>query len=281
MNVSRLHVSDERGQMNSPTHSGKAASRQAQRHRQLTEAVMRTGAVAIDELARMFDVSVMTIHRDLDQLEAQHVLRKTRGVATALPSSTVESNDAYRRGQQREEKQDLAEAALSFIQPGHTVMLDDSTTLLPLLDKLGAKAPLTVASNSLSVINCLVDVENIELVQVGGEYRSWCNAFMGQMTVDAIAALHADVLIMSTSAVTGSACFHQRQDTVAVKRALMDAAALSVLLVDHTKFDRRALFRLCALTDFDHVVVDSRTPRRVIDSLRQLHGSVTVAPRTH
>lgn len=267
--------------MNSPGQNGKAESRQAQRHRLLTEAVVTAGAITIEELAKTFDVSVMTIHRDLDQLEAQGVLRKSRGTATALPSSTVEANDAYRRGQQRNEKRDLAYAALEFIEPGQTVMLDDSTTLLPLLEILDAKAPLTVASNSLAVINGLLNSEDIELVQVGGEYRSWCNAFMGQMTIDAIAALRADVLIMSTSAVTGSACFHQRQDTVSVKRALMEAAAARVLVVDHTKFERRALFRLCALSDFDHVVVDSGTPAATVDSLRQQHSSVTVAPRTY
>jgi DeoR/GlpR family transcriptional regulator of sugar metabolism len=125
--------------MNSPSQNGKATSRQEERHRLITDAVMAAGSVAIEDLARMFDVSVMTIHRDLDRLETQNVLRKSRGVATALPSSTVESNDAYRRAQQREEKFDLAAAALEFIQPGQTVMLDDSTTVLPLLDMLGAK----------------------------------------------------------------------------------------------------------------------------------------------
>ncbi|WP_199256303.1 DeoR/GlpR family DNA-binding transcription regulator [Mycolicibacterium mengxianglii] len=271
--------------MSSPSQNGKAASakavsRQEERHRLVTEAVMAAGSVAIDDLARMFDVSVMTIHRDLDRLEAQNVLRKARGVATALPSSTVESNDAYRRAQQRDEKRDLAAAALAFIQPGQTVMLDDSTTVLPLLDMLATKAPLTVASNSLSVINGLVDAEEIELVGVGGEFRAWCNAFMGQMTLDAIAALHADVLLMSTSAVTGAACYHQNQDTISIKRALIAAAESSVLLVDHTKFERRALFRLCALADFDHVVVDAGTPSATVDALRQHHGSVTVAPHS-
>jgi DeoR/GlpR family transcriptional regulator of sugar metabolism len=263
--------------MNSPNQNGKAAARQEERHRLITEAVMATGSVAIEDLSRMFDVSVMTIHRDLDRLEAQNVLRKSRGVATALPSSTVESNDAYRRNQQRDEKRGLAAAAMEFIQPGHTVMLDDSTTVLPLLDLLPGKAPLTVASNSLSVINGLVGSEEIELVQLGGEFRAWCNAFMGQMTLDAITALRADVLIMSTSAVTGGACYHQRQDTISIKRALINAAETSVLLVDHTKFERRALFKLCALADFAHIVVDSETPDAAVDALRQQHGSVIIA----
>jgi DeoR/GlpR family transcriptional regulator of sugar metabolism len=263
--------------MDSLGQNGKAASRQAQRHRLLTEAVMAAGTMTIEDLAKTLNVSVMTVHRDLDQLEAQNVLRKSRGAATALPSSTVESNDAYRRAQQRSEKVELTAAALEFIQPGQTVMLDDSTTLLPLLDHLGTRAPLTVVSNSLSVTNSLVDVEDIQLVLIGGEYRSWCNAFMGQMAVDAISTLHADVLVMSTSAVIGDACYHQQQDTVSIKRAMMGAASSRVLLVDHTKFARRAMFRLCGLDEFDHVVVDSKTPDEVVASIRARNIDVTVA----
>jgi DeoR/GlpR family transcriptional regulator of sugar metabolism len=261
--------------------AGKAASRQARRHRLLTDAVMAAGTVTIEDLARTLNVSVMTVHRDLDQLEAQNVLRKSRGAATALPSSTVESNDAYRRSQQRSEKAELAAAATAFVQPGQTVMLDDSTTLLPLLDQLGAKAPLTVVSNSLSVTNALVDVEDVQLVLVGGEYHSWCNAFMGQMASDAISALYVDVLIMSTSAVIGGACYHQQQDTVSIKRSMMSVASSKVLLVDHTKFERRAMFRLCPLDQFDHVVVDSKTPADVVDDIRKRDIDVTVAPRIH
>jgi DeoR/GlpR family transcriptional regulator of sugar metabolism len=259
--------------------AGKVASRQAQRHRLLTEAVMAAGTVTIEDLARTLNVSVMTVHRDLDQLEAQNVLRKSRGAATALPSSTVESNDAYRRSQQRSEKVELASAGMTFVQPGQTVMFDDSTTLLPLLDQLGTKAPLTVVSNSLSVTNTLVDAEDIQLLLVGGEYQSWCNAFMGQMAIDAIAALYVDVLIMSTSAVIDGACYHQQQDTVAIKRSMMSVSSSKVLLVDHTKFERRAIFRLCPLDEFDHVVVDSRTPADVVDEIRKHDVNVMIAPR--
>ena len=253
------------------------ATRQAQRHRLLTDAVVAAGTVSIEDLARTLDVSVMTVHRDLDQLESQNVLRKSRGVATALPSSTVESNDAYRRSQQRSEKAELASAAMTFVQSGQTIMLDDSTTLLPLLDQLATKAPLTVVSNSLSVTNGLADAKGVHLVLVGGEYRPWCRAFMGQMANDAIAALHVDVLIMSTSAVIGAACYHQQQDTVSIKRSMMDVASTTVLLVDHTKFQRRAMFRLCGLGEFDHVVVDSKTPPEVVDDMRGRGVDVTVA----
>src|SRR6266568_1201382 len=51
--------------------------RQRSRQRQIAETVIAEGTVRIEELAEQFGVSVMTVHRDLDELEAQGVLRKS------------------------------------------------------------------------------------------------------------------------------------------------------------------------------------------------------------
>ena len=100
-------------------------------------AVLTQPFVAVKDLARMFDVSVMTIHRDLDELEVQGILRKVRGGATPQPSSIFESNARYRVTVARAEKQALAKFALTLIEPGHAVVVDDSTTGLTLAHTSG------------------------------------------------------------------------------------------------------------------------------------------------
>ena len=63
----------------------------------IAETVMSAGSVRIEELAESFGVSLMTVHRDLDKLAAQGLLRKTRGMATALASTLAESSTEYRK----------------------------------------------------------------------------------------------------------------------------------------------------------------------------------------
>ncbi len=110
--------------------------------------VMAEGAVRIEELADRFGISLMTVHRDLDELEGRGLLRKSRGVATALSTALVESSDVYRSGRQLAEKEAIAVAALEFIEPGQAIMLDDSTTALHLVPHLHTKKPLTVITNT-------------------------------------------------------------------------------------------------------------------------------------
>lgn len=240
--------------------------------------VTAEGTLKIADISGHFGVSAMTIRRDLEVLEAQNVLHRTRGHATALASSLFEASTFFRQTQSIESKSSLARAALELINPGSTVMLDDSTTGVYLARLLHQRAQLTVVTNFLSVANELLKEPGITLNILGGQYHRWCNATLGGTTVDAIRKLRVDTLIMSTSAIIDQTCFHHAQETHLVKRAMFESAAQRVLYVDHTKFERRALIGFVPLTDFDAVIVDNLTPAEHIDYLRAHGTRVIVCP---
>lgn len=254
------------------------ASRQQARQLAISEAVMEEGSVRIEALAERFNISLMTVHRDLDDLEDRGLLRKSRGVATATSTSLVESSDVYRSGQQLAEKQAIALAALDFIEPGQAIILDDSTTTLHLLPHLSGKTPLTIITNTLTIMNELRNTRGTTMIGLGGDYYNWCSSFMGRMTVREIAELRADVFFMSTSAIVDDVCFHQTLETVDVKRAMFESASQRVLLVDGTKFEKRALHAMLPLGAFDAVIVDSSTAPEHVERLRDNGSTVVVAP---
>lgn len=263
--------------MTSSTEPDTRSSRKRARQQAITEAVITEGTVRIEQLVERFDTSLMTVHRDLDELEKRGLLRKSRGVATATATSLMESSELYRSSRQEAEKEALAHRALEFVEPGQAIFLDDSTTVLRMATQLGTKAPLTVITNSLTLVNELTDVRDLTLLALGGEYYNWCNAFMGAVTTEAIGHLRADVTIMSTAAVTDDVAFHQASVTADTKRAMFAAAQQRILLVDHTKFQRRALHAIVPLADFDVVVVDARTPKALVTRLRGEGINVDVA----
>ena len=73
-------------------------------------------------------------------------------------------------------------------------------------------------------------------------------------------------MFCSVSAVSPTHAFHQEQEIVLVKQAMLRSARTKVLLVDHGKLQRTALHRLAPLTDFDVVIVDEKTPADLIQS---------------
>ena len=258
----------------------KRLPRRRERQEEIAMAVMAEGAVRIEQLSERYNISLMTVHRDLDELESRGLLRKSRGVATALSSTLVESSDVYRASQQLSEKKALAEAAMQFIEPGQSVFLDDSTTVLAMSNLLPSKAPLTIITNVLTLMNQLHGVRGITLIGLGGNYYKWCSAFMGRITNEAIGKMRGDLFIMSTAAITDDTCFHQTLETVDTKRAMFESSAKRILLVDHTKFEKRALHALLQLTAYDVVIVDSKTQEQDIRRMRSQGIHVVVAPIT-
>jgi DeoR/GlpR family transcriptional regulator of sugar metabolism len=250
----------------------------AQRQSRIADHVFERGSAQIKDLTELFGVSLITIHRDLDELERQGMLRKLRGYVTAEPSSLFDSNVRYRLTAAMREKEALARFALTQVEPGQSVLLDESTTALMVAKCLPSKAPLTVITNFLLILDELNEVKGIDLVCLGGEYLPFLAAFGGEVCQASLAAVRADVLFMSTSAVSDCVALHQDQRTMAGKRAMMTSAKRRVLLVDHTKFGRVALHKLAPLQDFDLVVVDSGIDAALLDELRECAVPVEVAP---
>jgi len=199
------------------------------RRERIAEFVLGHDLVSAKDLAARFDVSVMTIHRDLDELEQQGVLRKVHGGATPQPSSLFESNVRFRLGTAKAEKDALARYALTLIEPGQAVLLDDATTTLALARLLLERTPLTVITNYLATMKLLSGVPGVRLIALGGEYRASHDSFVGVVCEHAIASLRADLFFMSTSAVSGGLAFHQEQEIVTLKRAMLAASSRSVL----------------------------------------------------
>ncbi|GIL30676.1 DeoR/GlpR family DNA-binding transcription regulator [Actinocatenispora comari] len=247
-------------------------NRPAQRQTEIAEHVLQHGSVAAADLAEMFHVSLMTIHRDLDELERQGVVRKYRGGVSSQPSSVFESNVAYRMRSSTAEKQAIARRARELIEPGMAIMLDDSTTTLELAKLLTDITPLTVVTNFLETIKLLSAVPGIRLMALGGEYYPTHDSFLGVPCIEAIEAIRVDLLFTSTSAVSGEFAYHQEQEIVLVKRAMMRSAQRSILMVDHTKLRRVALHRHAHVTDFDRIITDAQATESELADLTE-HGA--------
>jgi DeoR/GlpR family transcriptional regulator of sugar metabolism len=255
---------------------------QRQRRELIRRRVLEAGHAEISDLARELGVSVMTIHRDLDALQEEGWLRKIRGGATARPSSVHHGDVSYRLTSMAGEKDALARTALELIAPGATVALDDSTTALGVANLLAVTGGQdnTVITNFFPAMRVLGGQSSVELIGLGGTYFPAYDAFLGIRTIDAVRTLRAEMLFMSTTAVTNGCCYHQSQETVAVKRALMEAVNQRVLMLDHSKFARSGLHRLADLCEFDIIIVDDGLDPALVDEIGALGPRVLVATTT-
>ncbi len=227
------------------------------RRQEIMEFLMQTGSASIEAIAYRFGVSRMTVHRDLDRLEADRLLRKVRGGATVQSSSQFESDFRYRARLAREEKRRIAATAVEKIEPGQVVILDDGSTIAEMVPFLTIPRPLTVITNNAAVMANLMEVEDIKLITLGGSYVRRFHGYFGMMTQESLRSVRADQAFISTSSIAERTTFHQDQLIAQTKRAIMDAAGRLHLLADHTKFGRTALHVLGDIGCFETVITDT------------------------
>lgn len=245
----------------------------------ITEATRKHGFVHVDDLADELEVSRMTIHRDLDDLQRQGTLRKVRGGASAQRSTQFESDLEFRSRTAVREKSEIAAAAAEFTTEGDVVILDDSTSALALAPLLADKGSITVITNFLPALNELARMPRVTTISLGGQYVPGYAAYLGMLCENTIRSLYADVLFASTSSLRNSVLYHQDQRVVATKRAMIESAQRRVLLLDHTKIGPGALHKLCEVTEFTDVVVDDLVDEEIIRSFEEQGLNTIVAPR--
>lgn len=249
-----------------------------ERRERMRRQILHDGYARIDDLARSYAVSVMTVHRDIDALVAEGWLTKLRGGATANPSALLQASVRDRSSAMRRHKAAIGRAAAKQLRRGQTVFLDDSTTAMAVIPYLTDHAPLTVVTNFLSAIAEIKDLSGIDLIVLGGRYQRLQDGCYGMQTIDAVGQLHADVLFMSTTAVMDGACYHRSEATLMARRAMIAHSARTVLMVDHAKFGRPAPHLLGRLDEFDLLITDDEIDPSDLAELRQHGIEIEVAP---
>jgi len=249
----------------------------AARRDRIMERVGAAGEVSIAELADELGVSLMTVHRDLDVLASRSLLRKLRGRAAALHPMDAELGIQFRRRANLAEKDAIATAAAELVPPGSTILMDDSTSCLPLVAKLADRTPVTVITNFLQLARVAGAEANVAVIVLGGRYAADFDAVFGHEVYQALRCVHAAYYFGSAPAITAGTLYHPTRDSAHVKQAMLEAAAHHVLLADHTKFGRTAPFIFAHARDYDVLVTDAHTPVEELDAWRRDGVRVSVA----
>jgi DeoR/GlpR family transcriptional regulator of sugar metabolism len=240
-----------------------------ERRREILDYVLSNGQATAAELAIVVGKSLMTVHRALDDLAARGLVRKFHGGVSALPTSMFESSSEFRKQRHIEEKTALAAKALQLIEPGMSILLDDSTTVLSLAKLLDTAGPLTVLTNYREAIDVLVEFPEIRVIVIGGTYSKTHNSFIAAPHLNGLDSYAVDIAFHSTSTMDSRMTYHQEEGLVLMKRAMLNAGARRVLLMDSSKLGRTSLHQFVPLASFTDVILNPDAPRSVTSALSE------------
>ncbi|MEY4938683.1 MAG: hypothetical protein RIQ93_418 [Verrucomicrobiota bacterium] len=236
--------------------------------------------VSIPVLAREFDVSEMTIRRDLAALEARAQIRRTHGGAVLTERMMLEFDYRDRREHNRAAKRAIAQEARKLVQPGQRLILDTGTTTLELASLLKDGEDLTVITPSLAVASELQHAAGVEVVLLGGIIRRGSPDLTGPVTEHCLELFAADLAFQGADGIGLDGSIYNSDLRLArVDRLMRRIARRCCVLADHTKVGGTALARSGSLAEAAYFITDTGISAEARKAFAKLGPKIiTVSP---
>ena len=222
-----------------------------QRQKKIVALTESAGEITIKELARQLGVSEMTVHRDLDLLQAEHYIYKKRGAAVFIESADRDKSDFY-----AEEKRLIGRKAAELVPDGASIIFDNSTTALECARFLKPEGKYTFYTTNLETAEILASYTGSVLYCSGGYYFPDSKGFVGAQAEAFVSSVKADVCFVGASGVTPDGTTTPYPMHTTLQKAIIASAKTKILVCDHSKFDKRAMEKICELSDIDIIVTD-------------------------
>ena len=236
------------------------------RQEKIKDYIEQLNVVTIKQLQALFpDVSLMTIHRDLDVLVAEGAVVKFRGGAKSVRLSG-DPEFTVRMHENNTGKQLIAQKAMTLIQPHTSVFLDASTTNLALARAL-PDINLHIFTTGPSIALELCRLHNPVVTLCCGTINRKNLALSGQNTLEMLEKINIDQAFIGVSGCSVEAGFTcGTEGDMLVKRLVIQKARTSVAMCSRDKLNCLMPYTFAKLEDVDCLISDAPMPDHFVEA---------------
>lgn len=251
------------------------------RRQRIMTAIRKSRSVEVSDLSNSFEVSPVTIRKDLEVLENKGLIIRTHGGAALNEKLHYEPSFGDREDKYSAEKKSIALEAVKLIDSNMTIVLNAGTTTNEIayqLRNLKDIYNLTVVTNALNVAWYLKDVDFINVFLTGGRMRPQTYALVGDMTEQSIEHLFFDIAFIGVRGL--SLEYGLTTPTIEeakISKLFIQKAAKAVCVTDHTKLNEVTFSRISNIESIDTLITDKSAEPKTIEKLQELNLNIIMA----
>jgi len=229
-----------------------------ERHKLILNKLEKDGFVNVNDLSKEFQVSAVTIRKDLKLLEERKLLFRSHGRAIPSNPYITDHHVEVKEKINAEQKQRIASAAKKTIQVNDTIILASGTSVIEFARQIAEMENLTVVSASLNTSLILSKNPNIEVIQLGGSVRTNSSSVIGPIGEKMLSEFSFTKLFLGVDGIDidyGLTTTNAME--ASLNKIMIEAAQRIIVLADSSKFGRKGFGRICGLEDVDQIITDS------------------------
>jgi len=229
----------------------------SERLKTILQVVKTQKFVTVDELARALKVSDMTIRRDLNELHKGNKILRIHGGAQLLTDQTrTEKSYQQKREIHSKEKYEVAKRACNLIHENDSIYVGPGTTLELLVTNLKVKH-LRIVTNSLPVFEAAKDnMNDYELIMVGGSYRRISGAFVGALANNELKTMSFSVGFVGVNGINGTSLTTANLEEGQTEGIGLDHSQIKFVVADYTKLNHSDFHQFYDLRNVDGLITN-------------------------
>ncbi len=231
--------------------------------------LMQRGFCSINELFDEVEASQSTIRRDLNILEQQGFIERYHGGAVYTEYAML--SHLKRMQINREAKEEIGKKAALLVKDNQTLILGAGSTASILGNYLLEKTGLTIITSSVSIARQLLHRDGFTVILTGGVLDLETHSLTGHLAELSIHQIQADIAFIGCDSVSSSLnVMNVSFDIAALKKCILNASVVKILIADHTKFGKVHLASMGSISQFDKVVVDSKLSQDYVQRIQDM-----------
>lgn len=227
------------------------------RSNEILRLVQEQGSVRVELLAARFNVSEMTIRRDLEKLERENLITRCHGGAVKNTDVVFDSGYKERDTLNLDVKTRLAGyCAKNLVHENMVVYLDAGSTILELAKRIISIPNITVITNDIVIAFNLIN-SDADLYLIGGKMQNKLGCIHGHIAESQLTNFRIDIAFVSSLTVDEKFdVFAATEAKVYFRRKLLEYARDTYMMIDSSKFFHQSLFKINNLSNYTAVITD-------------------------
>lgn len=252
-----------------------------ERRRDIENLVRREGSVKIETLVKKYQVTRMTIWRDLSFLAEQNLLDKVHGGAIKKAISVTEPllTLSQRKITFTLQKQLIASyAARNYVQNDQTLFLDSGTTVIEMIPHLDQENLVLITNGIETLFQATRFIPHFSLFTCGGKIATQSFSLIGEEANNTLKKYTAACFFFSVPGIDieKGACEADPHEYT-IKQTMFQQAKKRILLADSSKFGKRLPHIIADIKSIDVIISDENLPNQVQRQLKNEGVIVEIA----
>jgi DeoR family galactitol utilization operon repressor len=247
------------------------ASVLSDRRKVILEALTENSSVTVSDLAKLLDVTPVTVRTDLATLEEEGFIIRTHG--GAMPAFHPQILERMR--QDKDRKSAIARAAAEKIQDGETVIISAGTTTALIAKYLLGRRNIHIVTNNTLLLTYARTNPQLRVTLIGGEFRPSEEGLVGPLAIQALDQVFVSKAFIGVDGISVKHGFtaHLVESADLVRK--MAAQAQEVYAIcDSGKFGKPGFARILPFDGVNGLVTDSGLSAEFEKNLREAGVSV-------